>query len=54
MALRNAATYKTLAISGPTASNPIDVRGVVVATCIVNTLKDKYRIYTKAAGIPPQ
>jgi hypothetical protein len=30
---------QTLAMSGPSASNPLDVCGVVVATCIENVLK---------------
>jgi hypothetical protein len=36
-----------LALSGPIASNPLDVCGVVVATCIGMPRKDKYRIYAK-------
>jgi hypothetical protein len=39
LALRIVTTAKTLAISGPTASNLLDVCGAVVATCIQNALK---------------
>jgi hypothetical protein len=35
----SATAIKTLAKSGPTASNPLDVCGVVVATCIGNARK---------------
>jgi hypothetical protein len=39
LALRSAATGKTLAMSGPTASNPLHVCGAVVATCTGDALK---------------
>jgi hypothetical protein len=39
LALHSATTAKTLAMSGPTASNSLDVCGVVVATCIENAPK---------------
>jgi hypothetical protein len=34
-------------MSGPIASNPLDVCGAVVATCIGNALKYKNRIYAE-------
>jgi hypothetical protein len=34
-------------MSGPTASSPLDVCGVVLATFIGNALKYKYRIYAE-------
>jgi hypothetical protein len=39
LALRSATTAKTFAMSGPTASNPFDVCGVLEATCIENALE---------------
>jgi hypothetical protein len=37
-------------MSGPTARNPLDIFGAVVATFIGNALKDKYRIYFETAA----
>jgi hypothetical protein len=34
-------------MSGPTASNHLDVCGSVVAICMRNTLKDKYIFYAE-------
>jgi hypothetical protein len=39
LAFRSVTSAKMLAISGPTASNPTDVCGAVVATYIWNALK---------------
>jgi hypothetical protein len=39
LALRSASTIKTFTMSGPTTSNPLEVRGAMVATCIGMALK---------------
>jgi hypothetical protein len=44
---------KTLAMSGPIASNPLDVCGVVVGTCIRNAPKIEYRIYADLLQLHP-
>jgi hypothetical protein len=51
MALSSATTAKTLSMSGPTASNPLDIPGAVVATCIGNDLKKQIEDLCQAAAI---
>jgi hypothetical protein len=50
LALRNAIA-KTLAMPGPTASNPLDVCVAVVATCIGNALERQIQNLRRAASI---
>jgi hypothetical protein len=40
-------------MSGPTASNPLDVCGAVVATFIENALKRQIQNLCQAAAVPP-
>jgi hypothetical protein len=49
LALCSAITAKTLAMSGPTASNPHDVYVAVVDTCIGNVLKSQLKNLHQAA-----
>jgi hypothetical protein len=53
LALRRASAAETLATSGPTASNPLNVCGVLVATCIGNPRKDEYKIYSELLQLHP-
>jgi hypothetical protein len=46
-------TAKIFAMSGITASNPLDIYGAVVATCIRNALKRQIQNLCQAAAIAP-
>jgi hypothetical protein len=52
VALDSATNAKTLAMSRPAPSNPHDVCGVVVATCIGNVLKRRIQNLRAAATEP--
>jgi hypothetical protein len=41
-------------MSRPTASFPLDFCGTIVATCVENTLKEKYRIHTELLQLHPR
>jgi hypothetical protein len=51
LTLRSATTSKTLPMSGPSASNFLDVCGAVVATCVGNALKRQIQNLGRAAAI---
>jgi hypothetical protein len=53
LTLHNDITAKILAMSGSTASNPLDVCGVEVATCTGNAPKSEYRIYVVLLQLRP-
>jgi hypothetical protein len=53
LVLHNATTAEILAMSGPTASNPLDVRCVVVATCTGNAPKRRIQNLRRDAAIAP-
>jgi hypothetical protein len=48
--LTTATIAKSLAMYGPTASNPLDVCRAVVATCIQNALKRQIQTLRRAAA----
>jgi hypothetical protein len=54
MALRSATNAKTLVMSGPTTSNPLDVRGAVAVTSIRHVLKRQIQNLRRAAAIATQ
>jgi hypothetical protein len=53
MALRSIITAKTLAMSGPNESNPLDDCGAVVATCMGNAPKRRVQNLRPVAAVAP-
>lgn len=54
LVLFSATTAKTFAVCGPTANNPLNVSGAVVATCTENVLKRQIQYLRRAAAVEHQ